>query len=382
LTGFQWGETSNPLWGLTTYPENPLFTPGGSSGGEAALLAMFGSVCGWGTDIGGSIRIPSSICGIFGLKPTSSRFPYAGVPVSHEGQSHVPSSIGPMTTSLSSIVAVTKACLEAKPWTLDPAVSPIPWREEMYQEVQSRPLKIGVIFDDGTVRPHPEIEEAVRKAASLFEQAGHQVVPWDTSEHMSCIDIMDQFYRVDGGEDIRQEVAVAGEPLIPVISLLVESSKPISVYKYWRINQQKVVAQQAYNDKWNASINLGSDGVKLVDVIISPVLPHTAVPHNSCRWVGYTKIWNFLDYSALSFPFTVFASGPNQSSSSQHYSGGYVPRNSSDEFNHGTYNPALMQGLPIGVQIIGRRFEEEKVLGVATVLQNLLHQGRNLDVDA
>jgi amidase len=66
----QWCETENPLWGLTTHPMNPAFTSGGSSGGEAALLSSHGSLVGWGTDIGGSIRIPSHMNGLWGLKPS------------------------------------------------------------------------------------------------------------------------------------------------------------------------------------------------------------------------------------------------------------------------------------------------------------------------
>lgn len=63
-------DTNNPLWGRTVNPRDPSFTPGGSTGGEAALLAMHGSLVGWGTDIGGSIRTPSSMMGLYGLKPS------------------------------------------------------------------------------------------------------------------------------------------------------------------------------------------------------------------------------------------------------------------------------------------------------------------------
>lgn len=66
----QWCETDNPLWGLTTNPRNPDFTPGGSSGGEAALLALHGSILGFGTDIGGSVRIPQAVVGLYGFKPS------------------------------------------------------------------------------------------------------------------------------------------------------------------------------------------------------------------------------------------------------------------------------------------------------------------------
>jgi amidase len=66
----QWCETENPLWGLTTNPTRKEYTPGGSSGGESAVLACQASVLGWGTDIGGSIRIPSHMMGLYGLKPS------------------------------------------------------------------------------------------------------------------------------------------------------------------------------------------------------------------------------------------------------------------------------------------------------------------------
>lgn len=73
----QWAETENPLWGLTTNPRNPEFSPGGSTGGEGALLALHGSLVGLGTDIGGSVRIPQSIMGLYGFKPSVGQFLYS-----------------------------------------------------------------------------------------------------------------------------------------------------------------------------------------------------------------------------------------------------------------------------------------------------------------
>lgn len=67
-----WCETDNPIFGLTTNPLNPAYTPGGSTGGEAVLIARGASVLGFGTDLGGSIRIPSHMMGIYGLKPSVS----------------------------------------------------------------------------------------------------------------------------------------------------------------------------------------------------------------------------------------------------------------------------------------------------------------------
>lgn len=71
-------ECCNPLWGRTVHPYNDAYTSGGSSGGEAALIAMDGSPVGIGTDIGGSLRIPPAYCGIYSLKPANGRVSYHG----------------------------------------------------------------------------------------------------------------------------------------------------------------------------------------------------------------------------------------------------------------------------------------------------------------
>ncbi|KAK3081151.1 hypothetical protein LTS18_009735 [Coniosporium uncinatum] len=360
-----WCETSNPLWGLTTNPMNAGFTPGGSTGGEGALLAMQGSLLGWGTDIGGSIRIPSHINGLWGLKPTSTRLPYQGVSVSTEGQGHVPSAVGPMARSLSTLIDVMQNVVNARPWNLDPNVTPLAWQEEVFNEVQTRPLTIGLLIDDGVVKVHPPIERALRDLTDKLRSAGHEIVSWDCSGHKECIEIMDLFYSADGGEDIRREVEAGGEPFIPHVEALINRGKAISVYEYWQLNKRKIAAQQAYNKKWNATG--GSQSGRVADVILMPTMPHVAVPHGRCRWVGYTKVWNLLDYTALSFPAGI-VNGHLDTKPDEPYE----PRNDLDEWNWSLYNPKTMHAHPVGLQLVARRFEEEKVLGIATVIKKLL----------
>ncbi|TVY89887.1 Acetamidase [Lachnellula willkommii] len=334
-----WCETENPLWGLTTNPLNPEFTPGGSTGGEGALLALRGSIVGWGTDIGGSIRIPSSINGLYGLKPSSARMPYQGLAVSTEGQEHIPSAIGPMTRSLSSMATITKAVINGQPWLLDPKVVPIPWRDSMYEDVQSRPLVIGILLDDGVVKVHPPIERALKELAAKLEEAGHELVTWEPSLHKECIDIMDRFYTADGGEDIRRAVESAGEPFIPHVEGLINRGKPISVYEYWQLNKEKFSAQKAYLDKWNSV--RGPISGRVVDILLTPTMPHSAVPHRTCRWVGYTKVWNVLDYTALAFPVSAVSAAKDPVPATL-----YEPRNELDAWNWNLYDPVTMDGHP------------------------------------
>ncbi|KAF9883633.1 hypothetical protein FE257_003105 [Aspergillus nanangensis] len=356
-------ETQNPLWGLTVNPRDPSFTPGGSSGGESALLASHGSLIGWGTDIGGSIRGPSSMMGLYGLKPSHGRLPYYNVSVSTEGQEHVPSVVGPMARSLFSLTEVTKSVIASEPWVFDPRCVPIPWRPDVYGDIVSRPLTIGLILDDGTVRPHPPILRALNLLVEKLKQKGHEVIPWDTDGHADFIAVQDQYYTADGGEDIRRDIAVRNEPFLPHVKALVDRGAPISVYQYWQLNRQKVAYQKMYLDRWNST--RGPSGRK-VDVLLAPVMPHAAVLHNSCRWVGYTKVWNFLDYSAMAFPVTTISKETDPAELN------YAPRNAMDEWNWKLYDPERMDRHPVGLQIIARKMEEEKVLGAAKVFEDIL----------
>ncbi|KAH7000845.1 amidase [Macrophomina phaseolina] len=358
-------ETENPLWGLTTHPLDANLTPGGSSGGEGALLALHGSMIGWGTDIGGSIRIPSHINGLWGLKPSDGRMSYQGVAVSLDGQQHVPSAVGPMARSLVSLTSVTKAVIDAELWTMDAQLPPLPWREDVFKTFSQRPLVVGTMLDDGMVRVHPPIERVFRETVSRLRAAGHEVVDWDTTLNAECIAIMDAYYTADGGEDIRRAVTEGGEPFLPHIQALIDRAPPISVYDYWQLNKRKVTVQQAYLDLWNS---IRSPSGRPVDILLVPTMPHTAVPHRSCRWVGYTKLFNILDYTSLSFPAGKVSKQLDEGGVLKSYD----PRNSLDAWNWELYDLEKMDGHDIGLQIVGRRFEEEKVLGAATQIERIL----------
>lgn len=123
----------------------------------------------------------------------------------------------------------------------------------------------------------------------------------------------DEFYRADGGEDIRRALDASGEPAIPHVARLIDRGPAISVYEYWQLNKRKWACQKGYLDRWNASSEL-SRSKRMVDLILSPVMPHVAVPHGKCQWVGYTKVWNVMDYTAGVVPggFVDRAKDPKQ----------------------------------------------------------------------
>lgn len=115
---------------------------------------------------------------------------YLGVPVSTEGQQHVPSSIGPMTRSFPALLQIMRIMIDAQPWASDPACPPIPWREEIFSDFSRRKLTIGVMIDDGVVKIHPPIERCLHEVATIIRNAGHELVFWPGYLHAECISVM------------------------------------------------------------------------------------------------------------------------------------------------------------------------------------------------
>ncbi|XP_067229989.1 fatty-acid amide hydrolase 1 isoform X1 [Chanodichthys erythropterus] len=169
-------DCSNPIYGQTLNPYNLQKTPGGSSGGEGALIRGGGSILGLGTDIGGSIRIPASFCGICGFKPTSKRLSVQGISSCTKGQKSVLSSFGPMARDVESLALCMRALLCQDMFTLDPTVPPIAFNQKVYES--SEPLRIGYYENDGYLQPSPSMARAFRETKDLLERAGHTLVPF------------------------------------------------------------------------------------------------------------------------------------------------------------------------------------------------------------
>jgi amidase len=132
------GETKKNIIGQTLNPHNQNLSCGGSSGGEGALQALRGSILGVGTDIGGSVRIPTAFNGIFCLKPTQERLSYRYVANNNPGQNTYRSTVGFLSTSLGGLELLFRSDLSTQPWLRDPAVVLMPFREEIMDEYSSR----------------------------------------------------------------------------------------------------------------------------------------------------------------------------------------------------------------------------------------------------
>ncbi|PWW73689.1 amidase signature enzyme [Tuber magnatum] len=363
-----WCETDNNVWGRTNNPRNLDYTPGGSTGGEAVLLAMNGTLVGWGTDIGGSCRIPSALVGCWGLRPSSYRLPYHGVTVSTDGQGHVPSVIGPMTRTPQSLTFITRQVIQSNTHNLDPKVVPIPWREDLYRStLLSKKLRIGLMLDDGVVRVHPPIARLLKWVATVLERNGHEIIPWNPELHYEGIAVMDKFYKADGGVDVRSAVEASGEDFIEHCQRLFGpqmAANAIDIPCYWKLSVEKRNIQKAYLDRWKKAG---------LDLLLTPVMPHVGVEHKHTAWVGYTKIWNVLDYSAVVLPNVGYVLADAIKIHKKDFEWKlYKPRNDSDAANWKLYNPREMYNQPIAIQLVAGRYEEEKVLGGMQMISDTL----------
>ncbi|XP_063795595.1 vitamin D3 hydroxylase-associated protein-like isoform X1 [Pseudophryne corroboree] len=169
-------ESSNPIYGNTLNPRNRAKGASGSSGGEGALIGGGGSILGIGTDLGGSIRLPSSSCGIAGFKPTSNRVSIHGVRECFDGMTAVATCNGPMARDVDALALSMKALLCDEMFRLDPSVPPIYFNEKIYSS--TKPLRIGYYEEDGYFKPNPGMRRVLLETKHLLEDAGHKLIPF------------------------------------------------------------------------------------------------------------------------------------------------------------------------------------------------------------
>ncbi|KAM5349637.1 hypothetical protein ACJ41O_006142 [Fusarium nematophilum] len=345
-------DSFNHVFGQCVHPLNRNLISGGSSGGESALVGARGSLIGVGTDVGGSIRIPASLCGIYGLSPTYARHPYErGGPK----QRIVIASAGPMTSSLSALETYMQALPQARPWEVDNLVIPMPWRtEECTINPPGRKLKIGYILDDGVVKPQPPVERAVKK-----------VVEWDASSHGYAYDLWKKAVMSDGGMGCKRLCDMSGEPLVEGM-LVGTSADLLNTDQTHQLLSDIDAYKGEYLRRWHESE---------VDAIITPVTPWVGYKPwtwvKSHQYVGYTTLSNLIDWAGLSIPVTTVSREEDGTLPSDWTS--HQPRNRSDEFNKEQYDIDLVEGIPVGVQIMAGKYGDEKCIAVAKVIEELLN---------
>jgi amidase len=359
------GDTLSNIYGQTVNPYNRKLSPGGSSGGESSLIAARGAMIGLSTDIGGSIRIPAAFNGIFGIRPTTGRLPYAKVTNSTPHQTIVPSVIGPSAQYLGDLKYFVKVILDAKPWLYDPKTPPIPWRD---YEVPKK-LAFGIYRSNGFINPHPPVLRAIEEVKQKLEAKGHEVIEWNPPiEGEEIWRKMGKILGADGMKEFLDHSALSGESPIKQILDVDDLPTEVTVSENWEQGGLKYRDQQTYDKYWLATENLTSTG-RPIDGWISPVWESASYPAGEGKpyHCTYTEVCNYLDYPSVVVPITYVDKEIDRPLE------GYQPLNESDKETYELYDPEVFDKMPVAIQVITPRYEEERSIGLAEVVYKATH---------
>jgi Asp-tRNA(Asn)/Glu-tRNA(Gln) amidotransferase A subunit family amidase len=324
-------ETDNRLTGKTSNPWNLAHSAGGSSGGESAAIAAGCSAGGVGSDGGGSIRVPAHFCGICGLKPTPGRVPATGHFPPGAGAFSWIGVVGPMARTIADVRSLLEVM--AGPDAGDALSAPVPLRA--YREGELRGLRIGILESDALGIATAETRAAVERAAKSLGERGFTVEPFRLDGLDRALDLWWFFFGPVIGDLIRHSVAGHEDQLSPMLREYLSSATSGN-----SIALDKFMKACADRDLLRAEI---LRQMQDTPVLLSPVSASPAFRHGQGNYLpgtGYRDTMRFSQWlNLIGFP------------------GASVPVGVSNE------------GLPIGVQVIGRPFEDELVLAVAEAIE-------------
>jgi Asp-tRNA(Asn)/Glu-tRNA(Gln) amidotransferase A subunit family amidase len=311
-------ETDNAITGWTANPWSLNRTAGGSSGGEAAAIASGCSAGGVGSDGGGSIRVPAHCCGIAGLKPTPGRVSAAGhyPEIAHPGG--LLGVAGPMARTVRDVRILFEVLAGYDPQ--DPFSTPVPLRQATVE-----PMRIG--FWEQPC--HPAIEDAVSRAAEDLIAIGHNVEVFRPRGIDNAVAVWHFFFNVLTDPLKRTVIAGAPEKVHWTGTELLCDPPP-------QASATDVLINLALRDKMRGSL-LGQ--MEQVPILLSapcaiPAWRHRERPAPYIETMAAATPWNLFGFPALVLPY------------------GFTEN-----------------GLPVGVQLIGRPFEEEQLLALGCALE-------------
>jgi len=326
-------ETDNLLHGVTRNPWDLERTPGGSSGGESAAIAAGMSAAGLGSDSGGSVRVPAHFTGICSLKPTPGRIPGRGHLPPCVGPFQILGAIGPMARTMADVKLMFGVLSGHDP--ADPASAPVPLRELSLDQLRSN--RIGYFEDDELVPVTAETRGAVNAAAAALREAGFRVEPFRPTMLETLRQLWWKFFVQCGAKFYASEIRGREDELSPIFKefLGIAAGAPA-------LTADGLLNAWAELDLLRAKT---LEEMRGFPVLLCPVASVPAFRHGERSWdvegrtVEYLDAWRYSHwFNALAAPATV------------------VPVGRSPE------------GLPIGVQIVARPYEDETALGIAEIV--------------
>ena len=326
-------ETANLLHGRTANPWDLERTPGGSSGGEAAAIAAGMSAAGLGSDSGGSVRVPAHFTGICSLKPTPGRIPARGHLPPCVGPFSVLGAIGPMARTMEDVMLLFRTL--AGQDAIDPVSPPVVLREPGLDELRRN--TIGFFEEDGLTPVTPETRAAVHAAGNALREAGFRVQPFRPRTLEPLRKLWWKLFVQCGAMFYAPAIAGKEQQLSPIFNEFLRIAEATPQF----------TAAQLLN-AW-AELDLlrakALEEMQAYPVLLCPVASIPAFRHGERQWTVEGRTVDYLDavrhtqwFNTLAAPAAV------------------VPVGRSPE------------GLPIGVQIVARPFEDETALGIAGIV--------------
>ncbi|RHZ58030.1 hypothetical protein CDV55_100768 [Aspergillus turcosus] len=360
-------DSHNNIFGRTLNPHNTLLGPGGSSGGEGALIAMRGSPLGVGTDIGGSIRIPALCCGTYAFRPSASRIPYGGArSCSTPGMKFILSCAGPLALDMDAIEVFLKIVIDARPGMYDSSVIDVPWRKATVRH----PLRIGVVPSDPIFPLHPPVQRTLAEAAKLLKAQGHQIVEL-SAEECKVMEINEVAWNIFSLDSAAMEhLQAAGEPPVPAlvhihrqVEILKQAGKTSlpnlshldRLDKLAALNARRAELREAWRKMWTSHD---------LDICLAPPAQNTAVAHDMFGLAPYTTFLNCLDYPACIIPFGQI----NETDAHETFE--LAPGQAGP-----TYNFAQLEGAPCSIQVFTTTMRDEECLEMAKIIDQCQKQG-------
>jgi len=322
-------ESDNLIRGRTNNPYDFSLSAGGSSGGEAALIAACGSPFGLGSDAAGSVRLPAHVCGIASLKPTSGRLPRTGHVPPAGGWIETLWQIGPMAKRVEDLGAMVR--LLAAPDGRDHTCVGMPFGDPA--QVRMKDLRIAYFTDNGIAPAEREIVEVVERAVAALEPEVARIQEDCPPGVEQSYDLEMKMIGPDGGDSLRAYLAAIGSTRThPLLDGWLEKLEPYRT------------TLEGFAEYWGALDHFRARMFAFVaeyDAIVSPVAAHAALPHGASidernfRGFSYT-----MTYNVTGWPAAVVRCGQTAA------------------------------GMPIGVQIAGRPWGEDVVLRIAGYLES------------
>lgn len=380
-----WHESDNPVYGRTNNPWNLERTCGGSSGGEAAIIAARGSPLGLANDLGGSIRIPCHFCGVHGLRPTSHRLSRTGARRTLRGFEAIVTQAGPIARHVADLSLALGVLIGADSEQRTGDGIPVPLHD--HSTVDLSQLRIATWSSDGVFPSSPAVQRAVSEASAALRKAGATIVPLDPQEvekifHPSeAFDLYCNLVSADGGADARRiaegsvrDPRVARLMWIAGLSPAVRATLAAGLHRVGQHWQSRIVrnARRRSTDAFWQLVERKNNLVsrifralheRRIDALLCPPYALPAPPHvrtfDLLAASSYSLLINLLGLPSGTFSLTRVKTSEENSR----------PRSRDKVLAAAALADRASAGMPIGVQVSALPWREDVVLALMQALE-------------